>query len=96
MDSRDLKYGLEVHSDEDFKDTYLTLLSNHAYPKLLSTIDSKGKDVSYDSLMFNAWNYEQQGFYILLLYFSYSNQYFISFSPRTNLTGYFPAREIEC
>lgn len=79
---------MENLSDDEFFDSFLTLLSDHPNPKLISSLDSQGQELDMPKIAWQATIAEEQGFMPLISRPSAHITYFITVSPTTGLTGY--------
>lgn len=80
--------NIEVATDEEFLEHFLTILTESAYPKMISTLDSQGQKLDQFKIAWNATIAEEQGFHPIIAHAEGQVHYFIMVSKRTGLTGY--------
>lgn len=80
--------SIEVKTDDEFLDMFLTMVANHAYPKLVPTINKHGEPLDSFKISWDASIAQEQGFYPLISSPAHGVNYFVFFCKETLTTGY--------
>lgn len=80
--------SVEVRTDDEFMDLYMTYLNDHPNTKMISSIDAHGTPIGRIKTAWHATLAEEQGYDPVIAVVAQDVPYFIMFSKRTKLTGY--------
>lgn len=79
---------IESPDEEDFTGFFLTVISDHAMPRLIATITNEGNSLDLFSVSWSAGLAEEAGEYPLISSPAFELPYFIFYARSTGLTGY--------
>jgi len=85
---------VESKTDDDFLDYFMAVVADHAYPKLISYVDTSGQQLDLFKVSWDASIAAEQGFYPLITCPLSSIPYFSFVSKSTGLTGYLSFKPI--
>jgi hypothetical protein len=80
---------MDDETQQEYFEIYMSLLTDNAYTSAIFSIDDFGRLKTMAELAWEASIAEDQGFLPVYAMWNDKNPYFIMFSPKTGLTGYF-------
>lgn len=81
---------VECKTEEEFREHYLAILTNHPYPKAIQSQRPDGSTVPVHNVIWDTTIAEEQGFGAFVVTKGELPNYLIGFCRTTLLTGYFP------